>query len=219
MTEPTPVVFLVDDDEAVRKGLSRLLRTVGFRVETFASAAEFLARKAHDGIGCIILDVNMPGLSGLDLQAQLAGVGNDLPIVFLTGYGDIPMAVRAMKHGAIEFLTKPVDETLLLSAVQHALSVHDAEQAERRALEATRERLATLTPREREVMCCIISGAMNKQIAGHLGIAEKTVKVHRGRVMEKTGAGSVAELVRLCELVGVEPECIVHPRVSVPDSP
>ena len=191
-------VFIVDDDGAVRTALSRLLRAAGCDVETFASADAFLARDAYAGPGCLVLDVQMKGLTGMELQGRLAAGECELPIVFLTAHGDIPMSVEAMKQGAVDFLTKPVDESLLLPAVRAAI-----EQSEAR--HAVRERVAALTRREFEVMRCVLTGALNKQIAAHLGIAEKTVKIHRGRVMSKMGVPSVAELVRMCDLAGIPP--------------
>ena len=205
MNDETGVVYVVDDDPAVRKGLDRLLRSAGLAVEAFASAAEFLARDGQDGVGCIVLDVRMPGISGMDLQADLVAQGVDLPVIFLTGHGDIPMSVEAMKTGALDFLTKPVDEEVLLNAVRQALHRHRAARTERLETQAMRTRMESLTPRELEVLRCVITGALNKQIAAHLGIAEKTVKIHRARVMEKTGAASVAELVQSCQRAGIEP--------------
>jgi FixJ family two-component response regulator len=203
MGEGPDTVFVVDDDESVRKSLVRLLRSADLRVESFSSAGELLARDPYDGVGCIVLDVRMPELDGIGLQARLAQTGGDLPIVFLTGHGDIPMSVRAMKKGAFDFLTKPVDEDVLLSAVRQALLRHRAARAERLEIEALRTREGTLTPREQEVLRGVIAGALNKQIAAELGIAEKTVKIHRGRVMQKLGASSLAELIRICQRMGI----------------
>ena len=205
MPDAQEMVFVVDDDDAVRKGLVRLLRSTGLAAEAFATASEFLARESYDGVGCIVLDVRMPGLDGIGLQAQLAEKGVDLQIIFLTGHGDIPMSVQAMKQGAFDFLTKPVDEDVLLGAVQEALCRHRAARSERLEVEALRARAETLTPREREVLRCVITGALNKQIAAHLGIAEKTVKIHRGQVMRKLGLTTVAELVQTCQRAGIEP--------------
>jgi FixJ family two-component response regulator len=196
---------VVDDEPAVRRALGRLLRAAGFAVEEYGSAEEFLHRPPFDGPGCMILDLRMPGLTGLDLQARLAGIAPDLPVVFLTGHGDVPASVEAMKGGAEDFLTKPVDEGVLLEAVGRGIERHRAALSRRRTTDRARERLGTLTPREMDVLRHVIAGALNKQIAAHLRISEKTVKVHRGRVMDKTGAGSVADLVRLCALAGVEP--------------
>jgi FixJ family two-component response regulator len=199
------MVFVVDDDEAVRKGLARLLGSAGFAVETFASAAEYTTREAYGGVGCVVLDICMPGLDGMGLQSCLAEEGTDLPIIFLTGHGDIPMSVRAMKKGAFDFLTKPVDEDVLLTAIRQALLRHRADRRERLEAEALRARLKTLTPREHEVMRWVITGELNKQIAARLGIAEKTVKIHRGQVMRKLGLTTVAELVQTCQRVGIMP--------------
>jgi len=198
-------VFVVDDDEAVRRSLVRLLRSAGLTVESFASAGEFLARDGYDGVGCIVLDVRMPDLDGMGLQARLADEGLDLPIAFLTGHGDIPMSVRAMKRGAFDFLTKPVDEDVLLTTVRQALLGHRAARVDRLEAEALRARVGTLTPREKEVLRCVIAGARNKQIAHNLGIAEHTVKIHRGRVMKKLRVTTVTELVKACQQAGIEP--------------
>jgi FixJ family two-component response regulator len=205
MTDEEGVVYVVDDDSAVRKGLARLLRSAGLAVETFASAAAFLARDRYQGVACILLDVRMPRVGGMELQADLAAQNNDLPIVFLTGHGDIPMSVAAMKKGALDFLTKPVDEDVLLDAVHQALRHHRASRSERQEAQAVRARLESLTPREQEVLRCVITGALNKQIAAHLGIAEKTVKIHRGRVMKKLGLTTVAELIQACQRAGIRP--------------
>lgn len=204
MIEVKEVVYNVDDDPVVRKGLARLLRSASLAVETFGSAAEFLGRAHSESVGCIVLDVRMPGEDGMALQADLATQGVDLPIVFLTGQGDIPMTVEAMKQGAIDFLTKPVDEEVFLDAVHHALLRHRVARSEALEVQTLQERLASLTPRELEVLHCVITGALNKQTAAHLGIAEKTVKIHRPRVMEKLGVTSVAELVQTCQRAGIE---------------
>ncbi len=206
MTDHAPAVFIVDDDASVRKALQRLLASRGYRVETFADAAEYLSRPAWNGLGCLILDLRMPGMSGMELQQELNAKGCDLPIVFLTGHGDLPSGVEAMKRGAVDFLQKPVDETALFRTLEQALDRRRAALGERDELASARARLELLTPRELEVLRCVLSGARNKQIAGHLGIAEKTVKLHRARAMEKLAAGSAAELGRLCSEVGVEPE-------------
>ena len=202
------MVFVVDDDEAVRKGLARLLRAAGFAVEAFASAAEYMDRAAHGGVGCVVLDVCMPGLDGIGLQTRLAEEGADLPIIFLTGHGDIPMSVQAMKKGAFDFLTKPVDEDVLLSTVSQALLRHRAERAVRLEVEELRARVETLTLREHEVLRCVIAGARNKQIAYYLGIAEHTVKIHRGRIMKKLGLTIVADLIKVCQQAGIEPTTV-----------
>jgi FixJ family two-component response regulator len=205
MTEKPPTIFVIDDDASIRKGLARLLTSAGLSVETFSSAEEYLQREPHDGLGCIVLDVRMGGLSGTELQVRLAQSGCDIPIIFLTGHGSIPMGVGAVKQGAVDFLTKPVDDEVLLQTIDRALARHEGIVRERTEIEAMRARLDTLTPREFEVMRCVLVGALNKQIATRLEIAEKTVKVHRGRVMEKLGITSVAELVRFCAAAGVPP--------------
>lgn len=205
MTDVEGIVYVVDDDPAVRKGLERLLRSAGLPVETFGSAAAFLAQERSDRIGCILLDVRMPDQDGMALQVELADQGVDLPIVFLTGHGDIPMAVDAMKKGVVDFLTKPVDDEVLLDAVHRALLCHRAVRSERLQVQALRERFASLTPRELEVLRSVITGALNKQIAVHLGIAEKTVKIHRGQFMKKLDLTTVVELIQACHRVGIEP--------------
>jgi FixJ family two-component response regulator len=197
-------VYLVDDDPSVRSGLSRLLRSAELVVEPFASAADFLNAERTPAIACLVLDVRMPELDGMALHAELCQRSVDLPVIFLTGHGDIPMSVAAMKQGACDFLTKPVDDKVLLRAVRLALDRHRDLSREREAADAARTRVAYLTPREQQVLRCVIGGAMNKQIAHRLGIAEKTVKIHRGRVMEKMAAGSVAELIGLCRQAGID---------------
>ena len=193
----TGTIYIVDDDASVRRALKRLFRAAGFESKVFASAADFLARGRHDAPGCLVLDVQMPGIDGLDLQHELAERGIDIPIVFITGHGNVPMSVRAMKGGAVDFLEKPFDGETLLAAVEQALT-RDREARQRRAEgAAVRERLASLTPREREVMALVVAGRLNKQIAFELGISEKTVKIHRGRVMAKMQADSLADLVRM----------------------
>jgi FixJ family two-component response regulator len=198
-------VFLVDDDPSVRKALTRLIKAAGYQVEAFASARDFLEwRNGPDrGSGCLILDVRMPGLSGLDLQQELLATHAQLPIIFITGHGDIPMSVKAMKHGAVDFLPKPIKDTVLLKAVEQALARADHDLAEREELENIQRRLESLTPREREVLALVVKGLLNKQIAFQLGTVEKTVKVHRARVMEKMEVQSLAELVRIAERVGI----------------
>jgi RNA polymerase sigma factor (sigma-70 family) len=193
------LIFLVDDDASVRKALVRLLRSAGHSVEAFASAREFLARAPHDGPGCLVLDLRMPEMTGLELQETLERGGHTLPIVFVSGHGDIPASVKAMKAGAIDFLTKPVDDRQLLAAVEQALARDAAARVDRADREAARTALDRLTPRERQVCMLVTTGMLNKQIAGELSISEKTVKVHRARVMEKVGVGSVAELVRVVD--------------------
>ena len=205
MVESQAKVFVIDDDASVRRSLDRLLRSADYQVETFASAAAFLERERPVGAACIVLDVYMPAQSGMELQAELSAAGYNLPIIFLTGHGDVPLAVRALKGGAVDFLTKPVDDAVLLESVSQALARHKTFLDTQSSTENIRTRLDSLTPREFEVMRCVLSGARNKQIGAHLGIAEKTVKIHRGRVMEKMGASSVADLIRQCELVDVMP--------------
>jgi len=203
MNATAGTVFVVDDEPSVRKSLGRLLEAAGFHVELFASAAEFLQRGVRDEIGCLLLDIQMPDLNGLELQGALEQVGRPLPIIFITGHGDIPTSVRAMKAGASDFLTKPVSDTDLLEAISRALRKARAESVGRAASREATRRLAMLTPREHEVLLHVLAGEMNKQIAGALGASEKTIKVHRGRVMHKMGVRSVAELVRLCERAGI----------------
>ena len=193
----TALVFVVDDDASVRKSLARLLKAAGYEAETFASVRDFLARRPHDGPCCLVLDVRMPGLTGLDLQEALRAAGQRLSIVFITGYRDVPVSVKAMKGGAVDFLTKPVDEETLLVAIQQAVARTLADRRQQARVTEIRNRIATLTPREAAVFALVVTGMLNKQIGSELGIAEKTVKVHRARVMEKMRAGSLAELVRL----------------------
>ena len=200
-----PTVFVVDDDPSVLKSLVRLLRSLGFDVETFASAELFLARKHYDGIGCIILDVRMPGLSGMDLQEELSHADYSMPIIFITGHGNIPMSVQAMKKGAVDFLTKPFDDDELLQAVKRAIEKDSKAKAERAEVHDALRRIEQLTPREHEILRYVITGMLNKQIALKLVIAEKTVKIHRGRIMEKLGVNSVADLVRLAAKASIEP--------------
>jgi FixJ family two-component response regulator len=190
-------VFIVDDDEAVRDSLSWLMQSVGLRPKSFGSALEFLERYERENPGCLVLDIRMPGLSGLDLQTRLTETGIQLPVIFISGHGDVPMAVRALKAGAFDFIEKPFNDQVLLDCVQRALA-HDAET--RRDMEARRDvsaRLELLTPREREVLDLVVDGASNKVISHTLGVSLKTVEAHRARVMEKLQAGSLSELVRL----------------------
>ncbi len=195
--EATPVVFVVDDDAAVREAVGALLRSAGYRVELFATPADLVVRPLSDAPDCLVLDVDLPGLSGLDLQRHLTNADWDTPIVFITGRGDIPMSVQAMKAGAVEFLTKPVSEPALLSAVEQAVDRRHAARRVRLDLQELRELHRRLTPRELDVMALVAKGLLNKQIAGALGISEVTVKQHRGQVMRKMRAGSVADLVRM----------------------
>jgi FixJ family two-component response regulator len=198
-------VCVVDDDAAVRRALERVLRAGGLRAETFASASEFLQHAQRVGplaLGCLVLDVQLPGLSGLDLQPALAAAGLDLPIVFITGHGDIPMSVRAMKAGAVDFLPKPVTAEALLGAVEQALARAARARADQAERYEARRRLQTLTAREHEVLALVTAGLLNKQIAARLGISVKTVKVHRARALDKLGAASVAEAVRAVDRAG-----------------
>jgi FixJ family two-component response regulator len=203
MSETDAVVFVVDDDAPMRESLKNLIRSVGLRVELFASAQEFLRSKRPDQPSCLVLDVRLPGLSGLDLQRRTGDAGIEIPIVFITGHGDIPMSVRAMKAGAVEFLTKPFRDQDLLDAIQQALERDGKARDQRAALEELRSRFASLTSREREVMKRVVAGLLNKQIGAELGTSETTVKIHRHQVMEKMGAGSLPELVRMADRLGV----------------
>jgi FixJ family two-component response regulator len=203
LREPEPVIAIVDDDPSVRRGLQRLIRSAGWKAETFASAQEFLARPRAALPSCLILDLQMPGLSGLDLQKRITEVELGVPIVFLTGHGDIPASVQAMKAGAVEFLTKPVDEQELLYAIQQAVERDRRTRLQRVAMSGLRERYTSLTAREREVMQCVISGMLNKQIAAELNITEDTVKFHRGHIMRKMRADSLADLVRMAGDLGI----------------
>jgi FixJ family two-component response regulator len=198
-------VFVVDDDPSFLKAVSRLLRAAGLKVAPFASADQFLLEHDPASPGCLVLDLAMPGLNGLELQEALSGRGSDRPIVFLTGTADVPMSVRAMKHGAVDFLTKPVRETALLAAVEAALRRDVANRRARDEQADLQHRWATLTPREREVLRHVIAGRLNKQIAAELGTVERTIKLHRANLMAKMKAGSVAELVRLTERAGIPP--------------
>lgn len=198
-----PMVFIVDDDESVRKSIARLVKSIGLNAETFPSPQSFLDRKPYNGPCCLVLDVRMPGMSGIDLQRELEKSGLFLPVIFITGYGTVPMSVQAMKNGAVDFLPKPFKDQDLLSAIQQAIDKDKQARKDLAEIEGIQHRIDRLTHREYEVLSLIISGMLNKQVAFHLGISEKTVKVHRARVMEKIQVDSLAELVRLTEKIGI----------------
>jgi len=198
-----PVVFVVDDDPSVREALSSLFRSVDLQVELFGSTAEFLRHKRPDGASCLVLDIRLPGVSGLDFQAQLQQANIRIPIIFMTGHGDIPMTVRAMKAGAVDFLTKPFRDQDMLDAVATAIGRDRKRRKDEKILLELRSLFASLTPREQEVLALVASGLMNKQIAAEIDLAEITVKIHRGHIMKKMGARSLADLVRMAELLGV----------------
>ena len=200
-----PIIHVVDDDPSFRTAVSRLLRAAKYEVRGYASASEFLNSDPCTEPGCILLDLQMPGVSGLDLQQSVARMEKRLPIIFLTGHGDIPASVRAMKAGAVDFLTKPVRREALLSAVQNALAIDAKGRGERAVLHELQDRYEKLTPREREVLVHVVSGKLNKQIAFDLGAAERTIKAHRASIMEKLRVQSVAELVRLAQELGIDP--------------
>ena len=203
MREADAMIFVVDDDASMREALQRLLRSVGLQVTPFASAREFLQHRGADVPGCLVLDVRLPGLSGLDLQHELAAAQIDLPIIFMTGYGDIPMTVRAMKAGAVEFLTKPFRDQDLLDAIQQALERDRVARAQRMEMAELRERFDALTPRERDVFGLVVTGLQNKQVAAALGTSEITIKRHRAQVMHKMRVTSLAELVRIADQLGL----------------
>jgi FixJ family two-component response regulator len=203
MNEAVPVVFVVDDDPSVRRAIKRLVESVGLRVETFGSAQEFLRSERPDSASCLVLDIRLPGISGLDFQRELAKAGIHIAVVFITGHGDIPMTVRAMKAGAVEFLTKPFRDQDLLDAIQQGLERDRTRRAQESEVATLRERLELLTPREREVLPWVASGLPNKQIADAVGASEATIKVHRSQLMRKMGAPSLADLVRMAEKMGI----------------
>jgi FixJ family two-component response regulator len=203
LRKPEAVIAIVDDDPSVQRGLQRLIRSVGWKAETFASAQEFLARSRAAAPNCVLLDLQLPGLSGLELQKRMGEVGLEIPIVFLTGHGDIPASVRAMKAGAVQFLTKPVDEQELLQAIEEAVERDRRTRQQRVGMNELRGRYESLTRREQEVMQQVISGMLNKQIAAELNITEDTVKFHRGHIMRKMRADSLADLVRMAKNLAI----------------
>jgi len=205
MSHNTPIVFVVDDDVSVRESLELLISSAGWQAETFASAQEFLARPPVLAPSCLVLDVALPDLSGLDLQKRVAVDRIDMPIIFITGFGDVPMTVQAMKAGAVEFLTKPFGDDVLLSAIRHAIERSQTALAHEAEIRALRDRHASLSRREREVMALVVSGLLNKQVGGELGISEITVKAHRGKVMRKMEAASLADLVTMAARLGLAP--------------
>jgi len=203
MPPASPIVFVVDDDVSVRESLELLIENEGWQVETFASAQQFLDRPQVALPSCLVLDVSLPGINGLDLQRQVTSQGNDIPIIFITGHGDIPMTVGAMKAGAVEFLTKPLGDEVLLNAIRQALERSRIALGQKAQLDEMRKCYVSLTPREREVMALVVSGLLNKQIGAELGISEITVKAHRGQVMHKMKADSIASLVKMAERLGI----------------
>src|SRR5205807_8389780 len=203
MNEPAPIVFVVDDDPSVRRAIKRLIGSEGLKVERYGSAQEFLKSRRPDAPSCLVLDIKLPGISGLDFQPQLAAAGIRIPIIFITAHGDIPMTVRAMKAEAVEFLTKPFRDRDLLDAIQLALERDRTRRQKEAEIATLRERFESLTPREREVLPLVVSGLLNKQIAAEIGASEATVKVHRSQLMRKMGAESVADLVRMAAEMGI----------------
>ncbi len=202
-SERLPIVFVIDDDASIRTALSRLFRSVGLQVRAFTTTSEFLASERPESPSCMVLDVRLQGASGLDFQTELANADVRIPIIFLTGHGDIPMTVRAMKAGAVEFLTKPFRDQDMLDAVQLGLARDRGRRAEEDAISSVKSSFELLTPREQQIMGLVTGGLMNKQIAGDIGVSEVTVKMHRGNLMRKMGAKSLAELVRMAEALGV----------------
>jgi FixJ family two-component response regulator len=198
-----PIVFVIDDDDSIRTGLARLLKSVGLQTEMFGSAPEFLKRKLPDVPSCLVLDIRLPGQSGLDFQSELAKSDIHIPIIFMTGHGDIPMTVQAMKAGAIDFLAKPFRDQEMLDAVAKAVERDRKRREDEKAIAGLKARYESLTPREQELLTLVTSGLMNKQIAAEIGIAEITVKIHRGHIMRKMGARSLADLVRMTETLGI----------------
>jgi RNA polymerase sigma factor (sigma-70 family) len=203
MTEPAAIVFVVDDDPSVRRAIKRLVESVGLHVELYGSASEFMANTHPEVASCLVLDIRLPGISGLDFQQELAEANLRIPIIFITGHGDIPMSVRAMKAGAVEFLTKPFRDQDLLDAIQVALERDRVRRRHQAETEVLRERLESLTPREREVLPLVVSGLLNKQVAAEIGTTEATVKVHRSQLMKKMGADSLPGLVRMADKIGI----------------
>ena len=204
MTEPTPIVFVVDDDPSVRRAIKRLVESMGLGVELFESANEFMSSSHPEVVSCLVTDIRLPGISGLDFQRELAKAKDEIPTIFITAHGDIPMTVRAMKAGAVEFLTKPFRDQDLLDAIQVALERDRARRKLQAEVAVLRGRLESLTPRERQVLPLVVTGLLNKQIAAELGTTEATVKVHRSQLMKKMGADSLPELVRMAEKIGIQ---------------
>ena len=205
-----PIVYVIDDDESMRRGLTNLFESVGLRVEAFGSAPELLQKKLPDVPSCVVLDIRLPGMSGLDFQDLLEKAAIHIPIVFMTGHGDIPMSVKAMKAGAADFLTKPFRQQEMLDAVTAAIERDRKRRQDEKIVSNARALFETLTPREREILALVAAGLMNKQIAAEIGIAEITVKIHRGHIMKKMGTRSVADLVRITEMLGIQREALAH---------
>ena len=205
MTETKPTIFIVDDDPSVRESTELMLKSVGFNVKTFVSAQDFLKANLQEGLGCLILDVRMPGISGLDLQEKLVSAKTPLPVIFITGHGTVPMSVRAMKAGAVDFLQKPFEEQDLLDAINRAITQQRERKSKKDEADKLQQRLKALTPREYEVFSLLVTGMANKEIAYKLGTSERTVKAHRAQIMEKMNAGSLADLVRFAEKLKTHP--------------